>query len=73
MLSILGWREWVRLPTLGTAIKAKIDTGAMTSSVHAFDLREYVDRGCPMVEFSLHPRQRSDEFSVTAVAEIAGR
>jgi hypothetical protein len=67
---MLGWREWIALPDWGVAhLKAKIDTGARTSSLHAFDL-EWFDRGGnPWVRFGIHPLQRS--FASSLVAEAA--
>ena len=53
---IIGWREWVTLPTLGVPrIKAKIDTGARTSALHAFDITETYKGRKTIVHFKLSP------------------
>ena len=60
-LKVIGWREWVDLPELELYnIKAKIDTGARTSALHAFDVEAFHDRGVHRVRFSMHPVHRSD-------------
>ncbi|MCA9244506.1 MAG: ATP-dependent zinc protease [Phycisphaerales bacterium] len=68
---VIGWREWVALPSFGiAAIKAKIDTGARTSSLHAWDLRIVRRGGRDFVRFVAHPLQRSLRHEVEVTAPL---
>ncbi len=59
---VIGWREWVRFPDLGVGqMKAKLDTGTCTASLHAFDLRETAREGAPFIRFLIHSEQGSCE------------
>lgn len=69
----IGWREWVQLPDLGVhEIKAKVDTGADNSSLHAFNIERFENNGVEMVRFDLHPRQRKKRPSISCQAEVVG-
>jgi ribosomal protein S6--L-glutamate ligase len=66
---ILGWQEWVALPMLGLpAIKAKIDTGAKTSALHAFDIEAADEAG--VVTFKVHPVPRRADLVITCRAKM---
>ena len=68
---IVGWREWISLPALGIdAIKVKIDTGARSSSLHAFDVEEFARDGRRWVRFVVHPLQRDSKTTLRAEAPV---
>ncbi|GAA2890336.1 RimK/LysX family protein [Microbacterium esteraromaticum] len=69
-----GWREWVGLPELGIDwLKAKIDTGARTSSLHAFDVVEFERDGEEWVRFTVHPWQDSTDDAVVHETRVSDR
>jgi hypothetical protein len=69
---VVGWREWVGLPALGVArVKAKIDTGARTSSIHAWDIEAFRRGGASWVRFEIRPLQGEDRTRVECEAPVA--
>jgi hypothetical protein len=68
---MLGWREWAGLPELNIPlIKAKIDTGARTSSLHAFYIETFRKNNADYVRFGIHPKQRNFKIEKECIATM---
>lgn len=71
---MLGWREWVALPGLNIeCVKAKIDTGARSSALHAFIIDPYQRSGQSWVMFAIHPLQKNSDVIVECHAQVKDR
>ncbi|HXF54176.1 MAG TPA: RimK/LysX family protein [Hyphomicrobiaceae bacterium] len=71
---IIGWEEWVALPELGLpAIKAKVDTGAKTSALHAFLIEPFGTPEQPMVRFGIHPIPGRNDIEIYCSAPVVDR
>ena len=69
-----GWEEWVALPELGLpAIKAKVDTGARTSALHAHDIETFGPKAKPKVRFNVHPIPGREDIVITCSAPLVDR
>ena len=70
----VGWREWVALPQLGLPmVKAKLDTGARSSALHAFEVRTFEDGGERRVRFGIHPLRKRPEIALYCTAAVIDR
>lgn len=72
--TVLGWREWITLPQLGIPwLKAKVDTGARTSALHAFRIDSFTEGGAPWIQFQLHPVQHDTGAIIVCRAPVLER
>ncbi len=71
-MTALGWREWVAFPDWGIDyLKAKVDTGARTSSLHVRNLEYFEKDGAGWARFTVFPWQKSSKETLRVEAPVA--
>jgi len=71
---MLGWEEWISLPKLGLpALKAKVDTGAKTSALHAVNIEPFGTEKRPRVRFGVHPVEGREDITIICSADVVAR
>ncbi|RVV99756.1 30S ribosomal protein S6--L-glutamate ligase [Mesobaculum littorinae] len=70
----LGWEEWVSFKDLGLpALKAKVDTGARTSALHAAEIEPFGPAARPKVRFLVYPVPGRNDLAIPCSAEVIDR
>lgn len=68
---VVGSEEWCALPLLGIpAIKARVDSGARTTAIHAFNIKSFKRGQVPWVSFEVHPLQKNRRTIVRCEAKV---
>ena len=71
---VIGWEEWCVMPDLGLPlVKAKIDTGAKTSALHAYDIKIFTKDGEKFVRFKVHPMQGNNKIEKICEARLVDK
>lgn len=71
---VVGSTEWCSFPTLGLPhVLARVDSGAKTSSIHAFNITRFERDGQAWVSFEVHPLQKDRRSVVRCEAQIVDR
>ena len=68
---MIGWREWLALPSLGIpGVKVKVDTGARSSALHTHDYEVFLKDGMDYVRFHMHPLTKRSDVKLACEAPL---
>lgn len=71
---VVGGTEWCSFPTLGIPhVLARVDSGAKTSALHAFNITRFERRGEGWISFEVHPIQKVRRVVVRCEAQMVDR